>query len=99
MQEHAGLEPATTIFNIEHNVGMCWQGHAFGMDRVWIWYGSSSHTVWRFLGLASRDHGTHILRMLVEHCWELDRARVTKYKKRSVEKQPASKLSAVSKLF
>ena len=69
------------------------------MDLVWIWYGSSSHTVWRFFGLASRDHGTHISCILVEHCCELDRAQVTKYKKRSVEKQPVSNLSAGSKLF
>ena len=40
MQEYAGLELTITIFNITYNIGMCWQGHAFGMDRVWIRYGS-----------------------------------------------------------
>ena len=55
------------FFNIEYIIGMCWQGHAFGMNRVWIWYGSSSHTVWRLLRLASKDAGTPILCVLVEH--------------------------------
>ena len=40
MQEHAGLKLATmTIPILNIMLGMCWQGHAFGMDRVWIWYG------------------------------------------------------------
>ena len=95
MQEHAGLELATTIFNIKHNVGMRWQGHAFGMDRVWIWYGSGMDRAtipfgdsWGLLpGIT--EHILCIVESWIEH----------EYKKRPVEKQPVSKLSAVSKLF
>ena len=43
MQEHAGLELATTIFNIEHNVAcagkvmhLVWIAYGSGMDLVWI---------------------------------------------------------------
>ena len=43
MQEHAGLELATTIFHIEHNVAcagkvmlLVWIAYGSGMDLVWI---------------------------------------------------------------